>query len=106
MEPFTMMLLYIGYQVLRMLAANADAVERTLRLTWDTVYGWLTARKTNDYDVGRLIQEEMANGSYRVVCGVFSGNGQTREKMVWDCSEMDYELRQRLGNRKEISIEL
>jgi hypothetical protein len=106
MEPLTMICIYIGYQALKMLAAHADTIERTLRLTWNTVYGWLTARKTNANDVGRLIQQEMANGTYRVVCGVFSGNGQTREKVVWDCSEMDYELRQRLGSRKEISIEL
>lgn len=106
MDPLTMGLLVAGFQLAKHFFTHLDSVIETIQLSWNTVYGWLVSKKSNSSDVGKLIQKGMTDGKYRVVCGIFSGNGQALEQVAWDCSEMDYELRQRLGSKSEIRIEL
>jgi hypothetical protein len=106
MEPFTMFLLYAGYQLFKALADNWDSVVETTVLAWQTVTEWFTARRISAGDVGNLIAEQLAGGSYRVVGGVFSNAGVKRESVAWECSGMDPALRQRLDSQNKLTINL
>ena len=106
MEPFTMFLLYAGYRAFQALTDNWDSIVETAVLAWQTVTSWFTARRITAGDVGNLLAEQLANGSYRVVGGVFSTSGVQRETVAWECSELDQELRQRLDSRDRLTINL
>lgn len=104
MEPFTMLAIYFGYRLFEAVAKNADSIVQTVVLAWQTVHQWLSARQVSSSDVGSLVKQQLANGSYRVVGGVFSNSGEKRQTIAWDCNELDYDLRQKLGGRDEIKL--
>jgi hypothetical protein len=112
MEPLTMMVLYFGARALcRWLdsaegKATVEAVQRVALLAWNTVSNWLRSSRVSSADCGTLIREKLANGDYRIVCGAFSATGAQRSQTVWECTDLDGELRRKLGNRDRITINL
>ncbi len=107
MEPIsTVALLQLACHLVRLVINNADEIAKVFRLAWSTVSDWLTSRKVAVGDVGKLVRQQLGNGSYRVVGGVFSASGQVRQQMTWECTELDDELRRRLAGRSELKIEL
>ena len=112
MDPITIMVLVYGARALAKWADSSDgrqtiATAATIAtLAWQTVSSWLTGNRVSTGDSGSLIKENLANGTYRVVCGVFSSTGSQRQQTVWECSDLDSELRQRLANRDKLTVDL
>lgn len=106
MEPITMFLLYAGWRLFASVTDNWDSIVETTVLAWRTVGEWLSARRADPADVGTIIKERLANGSFRVVGGVFSANGAKRETVAWECSSLDEELQSKLGDRDRITVNL
>lgn len=112
MEPITMMLLYFGARALCGWLDSAEgqaaiqAVERVALLAWNTVSDWLRRSRVSSADCGTLIREKLADGNYRVVCGLFTASGAQSSQTVWECSALDDELRRKLGTRDRITINL
>lgn len=112
MEPLTMMVLYFGARALFSWLdsaegkATVEAVQRVATLAWNTVSNWLRSSRVSNTDCGALIREKLADGSYRVVCGVFNKTGGQHQQTAWECSALDDELRRKLGNRDRITINL
>lgn len=107
MEPFsTIVMIKLACCVARFVMNNADEIAKVFRLAWSTVSDWLVSRKVAMGDVGNLVKEHLENGGYRVVGGVFSTSGQLREQTIWECTELDDELRRRLAGRSELKIEI
>src|ERR1035438_8387171 len=73
-------------------------------LAWQTINNWLSGNRVSVGDSGTVIKENLANGNYRVVCGVFNSTGSQRQKTVWECSNMDSELKRRLANRDKLIV--
>jgi hypothetical protein len=86
--------------------AAIQAVERVATLAWNTVNDWLRSSRVSSADCGALIREKLADGGYRVVCGVFNASGAQSSQTAWECSALDDELRRKLGNRDRITINL
>lgn len=112
MEPITMFALACGARALfnwldsndgQQTLATAKAIAM---LAWQTISHWLTGNKIAVGDSGTLVKESLANGNYRVVCGVFNPSGCQRQQTAWECSDMDSELTRRLANRDKITIDL
>lgn len=107
-----MMLLYFGARALLGWLDSAEgqaaiqAVERVATLAWHTVSDWLRRSRVANADCGTLIREKLADGSYRVVCGVFNASGTHGSRTVWECSALDDELRRKMGTRDRITIKL
>ena len=101
-----MLLLFAGWKLCSAISDNWDTIVDTTTLAWQTVRDWLTARRTTTSDVGNIVREQLANGSFRVVGGVFTSTGQKRETRAWECSAMDDELRRQLGNQNRITVSL
>jgi hypothetical protein len=112
MEPFTMMALAIGARALCKWLDSSDgqqtvaSVATIATLAWQTINTWLSGNKVSVGDSGTLIKERLASGNYRVVCGVFNSSGSQRQQTVWECSNMDSELKRRLANKDKITINL
>ena len=105
MEPITMMCIFFGCRLAKWAFANVDSIVQTVQLAWNTVKSWLTARVTSNNDMGNLVKERMANGSFRVVAGVFN-KGTMREQTAWECQDMDGELLHRFGGKDCIKVSL
>lgn len=107
MEPFsTIALIKLACHVARFVMNNADEIAKVFRLAWSTVSDWMTSRRAAVGDIGNLVKQQLENGSFRVVGGVFSGSGQLRGQMTWECSELDEELRRRLSGKRELKLQL
>ncbi len=105
MEPFTMMFLYVGYRLAKVMFENIDSIVETAQLAWNTVKSWLSARFTGEHDIGNLVKERMANGSFRVVAGVFN-SGTMRERTAWECKDMDTDLLKQFGSKDCVEVRL
>jgi hypothetical protein len=107
-----MFILYMGARALCRWLDSADgraaveAVQRVATLAWNTVNDWLRGSRASNADCGTLIREKLADGGYRVVCGIFNASGTQSSQTVWECSAMDDELRRKLGNHDRITINL
>lgn len=112
MEPITMFMLAHGARLLFKWLDSSDGqrtletVSRIATLAWQTVRSWLNGNRVSAGDSGTLIKESLANGNYRVVCGVFNASGSQRQQTVWECVELDSELKRRLANRDRLEINL
>ena len=112
MDPITIMALVFGARLLAKWVDSSDGqqaiatVAAIATLAWQTINSWLNGNKVSVGDCGTLIKESLASGNYRVVCGVFNSSGSQRQQTVWECSDMDSELKQRLANRNKITINL
>jgi hypothetical protein len=112
MEPISMIALAYGARALFRWLNSCDGQQTIAKivtiatLAWQTVTSWLSSNKVSVGDSGSLIKESLANGNYRVVCGVFNSSGSQRQQTVWECSSMDSELKQRLANKDKLTIDL
>jgi hypothetical protein len=112
MEPITMVALILGTRMLVRWLESGDGkkametVGQIALLAWQTISDWLAKSKVEAGDSGVLIRENLANGNYRIVCGVFSKNGEQRQQTVWECSSLDSELKRKLSGKDHVTIKL
>jgi len=112
MEPISMFVLAYGARAIFKWLDSCDGqqtietVAKIATLAWQTVSSWLNGNRVSTGDSGTLIKESLANGNYRVVCGVFNSSGSQRQQTTWECAAMDSELSRRLANRDKMTINL
>lgn len=110
MEPITTALLIFGARALLKLldevnwSQMAENVSHVATLSWQTVMSWFESKQVSAKDSGTLIKESLANGNYRIVCGVFNSRTDTKQATAWECSSMDYELSRRMHGKDKITI--
>lgn len=112
MEPITMMLLcLLGRGLFRWL--NSDEGQHAVatavtvaELAWSTISNWLQGNRVQAGDCGTLIRQKLENGNFRVVGGVFGANRSQHNQAVWECTDMDSELKHRFSGKDEITVKL
>jgi hypothetical protein len=73
-------------------------------VAYSAIRRWVASNWRPTTSHAELIKEQLSNGQYRVVGGVFDISGVQTASQAWDADELDAELRQQFGSRTRIRI--
>lgn len=72
----------------------------------DEILDWFASNTEIDSEYGELIKEKLASGDYRVVGGIFNTHGVKTASEKWDVEKDDPDLKELMGRKKRIILEL
>lgn len=84
-------------------AGTTAAIIHVVELGLSAIKRWLSASKTSRSQVGSVVKTRLANGEYRVVVGLISGDSVVKSQS-WQAERLDRDLRNKMGSRDSISL--
>jgi len=73
-------------------------------IAYAMIENWLASEWTSTTSHAELIKEELDNGQYRVIAGVFDNSGARTASQAWEADELDAELEEQFGSHRKILI--
>ena len=83
-------------------------------LTWNDIKNWFNQNKTPDKrEIYKLVRENLDNGNCKIYAGIFRKKAipipilfkdKLLKQNVWEAEDLDEELKEKFGRKKEIII--
>lgn len=71
-----------------------------------TINKWINSKKKDNSSYAKLVKQELDNGNYKVVAGIFDRNGNRQSSEGWKTSKIESDLEQVFGSSDYAYIDL